>query len=186
MTDYSKLAEALSGVSSSPIVPGQPVADSFSGLGNSPIMSDIYGLYHSLNPFAEATVGDVGRQAAYAAPGLGNALSARDSADSFRSGDYLGSAIAGLGAIPFFGGMAKPFEVNYFGKNLKVLHNPSPMETAGFLNRTKYKAARRLVDPTNGDTFIWDAADPALHSMMAETLGVPQTEHTIADVIGLD
>jgi hypothetical protein len=54
------------------------------------------------------------------------------------------------------------------------------------MDRTKYKAARRIVDPETGDTFIWDANDPALHAMVAEQLGIKPGDKTIMDMIGID
>jgi len=75
MADYEALAQAMK----RPLVPGQPVTDAMgSQVGQSPIAENILALYHALNPFKDATVGDVGEQAAYATPGLGNALSAKD------------------------------------------------------------------------------------------------------------
>lgn len=78
-------------------------------------------------------------------------------------------------------------EIDYFGQPLRLLQNPaSEREIAGFLNRTKYKAARRIVDPTTGDVYLWDAADPALHKFVAESMGVPWGPKTQADMIGIE
>lgn len=77
------------------------------------------------------------------------------------------------------------FRLPYFGKDVKILQNPSPGAVKGFLNRTKYKAARRLVDKQTGDVYIWDANDPALHKLVADELGIDIKEAD-ADIIGID
>lgn len=167
MPDYTKLVQALLGTPNE-----EP----------SPAVMNMMGLAGAFIPTKQEAIDAL----LYNTPVVGNALSARDSYNAFADRDWLGAGLGALGAAPFLGGMAKPFNVDYFGKAVKVLHNPSPQETFGFLNKTKYKAGRRIVDPETGDTFIWDAADPALHRMMGEKLGVPMNEKTIADVIGLD
>lgn len=103
----------------------------------------------------------------------------QEAATSSRAMDAIGFA----STTPLKAGR---FAVDYYGTPVNVLQNPTPKEMAGFLGRTKYKAARRLVDPNTGDTFLWDAADPAIHRMMADNLGVPWSKGIIADMIGLD
>jgi hypothetical protein len=78
------------------------------------------------------------------------------------------------------------FTLDYFGTPVRILQNPTPQQARGFMDRTKYKAARRIVDPETGDTFIWDANDPALHAMVAEQLGIKPGDKTIMDMIGID
>ena len=140
------------------------------------------------------------------APGTGEAVSAQDAweasgraGDALASGDF-GEALSGygdmalglLGALPFVGMAARAgkrargaFEMDYFGQPMRIMQNPSPQEAKGFLNRTKYKAARRIVDPDTGDEYIWDAGDPAMHAMVAEKLGI-DPKRMQGDVIGLD
>jgi hypothetical protein len=77
------------------------------------------------------------------------------------------------------------FELDYYGQPVKILQNPSPERTKGFLNRSKYKAARRIIDPATGDVYIWDAADPALHKLVADQLGIDPAKMT-GDMIGID
>jgi len=146
------------------------------------------------------------RTALELAPIIGEAASARHAmdankraADDLQSGDYWGAlsnygdmALGLLGAIPGVGMVGRAarrgrgaFEIDYFGQPVRILENPSPQETKGFLNRTKYNAARRIVDPDTGDTYIWDANDPALHELVAEKLGI-DPKRVQGDMIGLD
>lgn len=116
-----------------------------------------------------------------------------------RTADLAGMVTLGAGAVPSQGkhtlrmGLGAPeqkltrskFDLDYFGTPVRILQNPTKMETSGFLNRTKYKAARRIKDPSTGDTYIWDAADPALHQMVAEQLGFAY-DPQFGDIIGID
>lgn len=81
--------------------------------------------------------------------------------------------------------LAGSFTLNYFGKPIRILENPSPKQLQGFLGRTKYKAARRIVDPDTGAVYVWDADNPALHKMVADELGV-KYDPKRSDMIGLD
>lgn len=132
-------------------------------------------------------------------PGVGEVLGADDIASSLEAGNWRNAAVnlgaTMLGAMPVIGdaagkGLQKlargTFDLDYFGQPIRVLQNPSPLQTQGFLNRTKYKAARRIHDPETGETYLWDASDPALHQLVAEQLGIPVTDKTIMDMIGLD
>jgi len=77
------------------------------------------------------------------------------------------------------------FELDFFDTPVKILQNPTERELKGFLNRTRFKAARRIVDPDTGDTYVWDANDPALHALVAEKLGI-DPKRMQGDMIGLD
>lgn len=99
------------------------------------------------------------------------------------AGGATGATTAPRGALAMGAGRKGSFSLDYFGQPVRVLQNPTAQELVGFLNRTKYKAARRLVDEDTGDVFVWDAADPALHQLVAEELGVTPK---VADVIGID
>ena len=77
------------------------------------------------------------------------------------------------------------FDLDYFGQTVRVLQNPTDQQLRGFLNRTKYKAARRVTDPQTGNVFVWDAGDPALHKLIANDLGF-EYDPRLADMIGLD
>ena len=77
------------------------------------------------------------------------------------------------------------FDLEYFGQKIRILENPKPAELQGFLQKSKYKAARRLIDKKTGDVYVWDASDPALHKLVAEKLGI-DFETAISDTIGLD
>lgn len=92
----------------------------------------------------------------------------------------------GREALPYFLGAAATrgkFDLDYFGQPVNILQNPSPREMEAFLKRTKYQAARRIVDE-NGDVFLWDADAPALHQLVAEQLGI--TNPSAMDMIGVD
>jgi hypothetical protein len=102
-----------------------------------------------------------------------------------RATDLAGLATGFGGAGAPAGSLRAGFTLDYFGTPVRILESPSPQQSAGFLARTKYKAARRLVDPESGKSYIWDAADPALHKMVAEKLGV-KFDPKHADMIGLD
>ena len=75
-------------------------------------------------------------------------------------------------------------EIDYYGSPQRILQNPTEKEIEGFVGRTKYQAARRIIDPDTGDVYLWDAADPALHQLVAEQLGVRFGKETVADIIG--
>jgi hypothetical protein len=77
----------------------------------------------------------------------------------------MGAALPGKAPRSFF-------DLDYFGAPVKILRNGSRREVDAFIGKTKYKAARRVVDPDTGDEYIWDAGDPALHKMVAEALGI--------------
>lgn len=64
---------------------------------------------------------------------------------------------------------------------MRILKNPSERELQGFLNRTKYKVARRVTDPDTGDVYVWDAGDAALHDLVAKELGI---SNPVSDMIG--
>lgn len=126
-------------------------------------------------------------------PVVGDVASLGYAARDASRGDWWGAGLNALGVLPMvpaLGTMAGKargaVELDYYGTPLRVLQNPSPREMAGFLGRSKYKAARRIIDPDTGDVYVWDAADPALHRMVAEHLGVPWRKNTVADIIGLD
>ena len=114
MADLESLAKAMNiqpdqvrNALARPIVSGQPIANALAQSGDSPMMANILGLYHALNPFKDATVGDLGEQAAYATPGVGNALSAKDAANAYGDRNWLGVGLGALGAVPFLGGATK-------------------------------------------------------------------------------
>ena len=77
-------------------------------------------------------------------------------------------------------------EIDYYGEPLRILQNPSPQQMQGFMARTQYKAARRLVDPATGDVYLWDAGAPALHRNVADSLGIDWSARPVADILGLD
>ncbi len=150
------------------------------------------------------TLGPFRRLSEQVQSGVDQGLSPSDSIDY---GDLIGATAipAGGGALAWasrtapknalgtFGGntgraiKARGFtEIDYYGQPLRLLQNPSPQQTKGFLSRTKFKAARRLVDSDTGDVYLWDAGTPALHDLVAKQLGITRNERTIADVIGSD
>lgn len=98
-------------------------------------------------------------------------------------GGAAGAATAPKGALAMGSGRHGSMRLDYFGTPVRVLQNPTPKEIEGFLGRTKFKAARRLIDKETGDVFIWDAADPALHDLVAKEIGI---DPATADMIGLD
>jgi hypothetical protein len=56
--------------------------------------------------------------------------------------------------------------------NLKPLRNPSNAEISALIRASKHKAARRIVDPRNGDAWYWPA-EAGTHREGADFLGVP-------------
>lgn len=83
----------------------------------------------------------------------------------------IGLSAAGVRMAPRGAIGANRFTLD-FGKPVTVIENPTAAELSGFIRRTKYKAARILDDPDTGTRYAWDAGDPALHSHVAEQLGV--------------
>jgi len=83
------------------------------------------------------------------------------------------------------GPLRKTIDLNYYGSPVQVMQNPTPARLQGFLNKTKYKAARRIIDPTSGDVYVWDADAPALHALVAEQLGLKYNPK-MGDIVGLD
>jgi len=84
----------------------------------------------------------------------------------------FGLSAAGVKMAPRGALGANRFTLDHHGTRISVLENPTPAELAGFIRRTKYKAARILDDPATGAKYAWDAGDPLLHSHVAEQLGV--------------
>jgi len=80
-------------------------------------------------------------------------------------------------------GRPRRYQHDYYGQPVTIMENPSKQSLERFLAGTKYKAARRIRDPATGDVWVWDAADPALHRQMADSLGL---KNIVADTIGLD
>lgn len=132
-------------------------------------------------------------------PGVGEAVGLDDAWNDYQAGNYglaaAGLGLAAIGAVPGVGDAASnigrklargAFELDYFGQPVRILQNPSKQQLAGFLNRTKYKAARRIYDPRTGEMYVWDANDPALHQLVAEQLGIPIDDQLIMDMIGVD
>lgn len=149
-----------------------------------------------------STQHDLNRQATELAdfvPGLNLAVGLNDASRKIKAGNDAGGmaeiGLAALGLLPSLGGMVRKagekltrgkFEMDYFGQSVGILQNPTPEQIVGFLNRTKYQSARRIHIPETGETFIWDAADPALHKLVAEKLGISIDDKLIMDIIGLD
>jgi hypothetical protein len=73
-----------------------------------------------------------------------------------------------------------------YGGSLRILQNPSQQQLNGFMARTQYKAARRLVDPSTGDVYVWDAGNPALHDFVARRLGIEYKPTGKGDVLFLE
>lgn len=85
-----------------------------------------------------------------------------------------------------FGRRAPPngFEIDYFGTPVQIVKNPRGEQLKNLMNGTKHKAVRRLIDE-NGDVYVWDAADPALHDLVAESLGMKKGSFK-GDMLGID
>ncbi len=81
--------------------------------------------------------------------------------------------------------LRKTIDLDYYGNPVQVMQNPTPARLQGFLNKSKYKAARRITDPASGDVYVWDADAPALHALVAERLGL-KYDPKMGDMIGLD
>lgn len=115
-------------------------------------------------------------------PGTGDVAGVEDAlnvAGGAFTGGLLAPRVAGAVA-------ANRFTIpDHFGNAVSVLGNPTPKETAGFINRTKHKAARRVVDPATGDVYIWDGGEALLHEHLAKKLGIDPKRMT-ADMIYVD
>lgn len=128
-------------------------------------------------------------------PGVGDALDAYDAGRMMGSGSpWAGASLLGATMLPGVGAegarkaarrISSTFDLDYFGRPLKVLQNPSPKKLQGFMGRTKHKAARMLKDPDTGDMFVWDADEPALHQLVAEQLGM-KYDPDMGDTLFLD
>lgn len=67
-----------------------------------------------------------------------------------------------------------------------ALRNPTPAEIHDLVTASKHAAARRIVDPRNGDHWYWDAA-LGTHAEGAANLAVPYDRPPGAgDIITLD
>ena len=101
---------------------------------------------------------------------------------------YLAGAAGGVprGAVGAFG--ARPprngFEMDWHGTPVQVVENPSQVQLKNLIGKTKYKAVRRLVDG-DGNVYIWDGGDPALHDDVAKFLGLQQGTWQ-SDVLAID
>lgn len=101
-----------------------------------------------------------------------------------RAADLAGLMV-GTPGRPTANTLGSSFTLDYFGQPVKIMENPSPRELAGFINRTKYKAARAVTDTDSGTRYVWDAADPALHQMVAEQLGF-RFDPATAETLGIE
>lgn len=54
----------------------------------------------------------------------------------------------------------------------KPVVNPSDAEIRAMIEGSKFRAARRIVDPRSGDAWLWPA-EQATHAEGARRLGVP-------------
>lgn len=55
---------------------------------------------------------------------------------------------------------------------MTIFENPSADEIARIIRGSVHNAARRLVDPRNGNIYVWDAAE-GTHRDGAAQLGIP-------------
>lgn len=55
---------------------------------------------------------------------------------------------------------------------IEAIKNPSSEAIAALVNSSRHKAARRIVDPRNGDAWYW-SAEQGTHAEGAAHLGVP-------------
>lgn len=122
--------------------------------------------------------------------GMGQGLGTTTNA--LMQGDYTGAAESGLplAAMAFMPGRGTGipranFALDYFGKPVNIMQNPSNSQLQGAMNKTKYKAMRRIQDQ-EGNTYVWDAADPALHNMVAEKMGIDPKTLRLSDMIEMD
>jgi hypothetical protein len=97
----------------------------------------------------------------------------------------FGIASAGIPGPPLKGWGRKIFDLDYFGKPVRIWSNPEPEALKNLIAKSKYKAMRRVRDPDTGDVFVWDAGDPALHAMVAKELGL-KSDESLWDIIGID
>jgi hypothetical protein len=89
-------------------------------------------------------------------------------------------------AVGVFGGRLprNGMEIDYFGTPVQIVHNPSSQQLKGLIGKTKYKAVRRIKD-NEGNVYVWDASDPALHDLVAESLGIAKGSFS-GDMLGID
>lgn len=120
--------------------------------------------------------------------GYGAGQMAGEARNALTDGNY--AEAGGLGVLAAMGVMpgrmrSGKFDLNYFGQQVKILQNPSQQRLSGAIAQTKYKAMRRIED-ADGNVFVWDAADPALHHMVAKELGINPSSLRVSDIIGMD
>jgi len=102
--------------------------------------------------------------------------------------DAAGFAATAPGAIARIARRATGFTTidNDYGGSVRLLQNPTQQQLNGFMSRTEYKAARRLVDPATGDVYVWDAGNPALHDFVARRLGIEYKAKGEGEVLFLE
>jgi hypothetical protein len=70
--------------------------------------------------------------------------------------------------------------------SINAVKNPSAEQIAAIVRGSKHQAARRIVDPRNGDVWAWPA-EHATHREGADALGVPYDRPPGAgDIVTLD
>lgn len=93
---------------------------------------------------------------------VGLLMDTSDAARAGAVGDYPGAllGVASAGALgPLFERIArKVFDLDYFGKPVRIWANPDTEALKNLIAKSKYKAMRRVQYPTTGDVFMWDAA----------------------------
>lgn len=120
--------------------------------------------------------------------GYGAGQMAGEARNALLDGDY--AQAGGLGILSAMAAMpgrlrSSKFDLNYFGQPVRIMQNPSPQRLHGAIAQTKYKAMRRIED-ADGNVYVWDAADPALHHMVAKELGLDTKTLKLSDTIGID
>lgn len=112
MVDTSRLVDALA---------AQPQGNSAIRDRTRAALADYFSGFDQLRNALGAqlsTPEGAGEAAAYATPGIGQALSAWDTYNAAKQGDWRGAALSGAGLLPFVGGMTKAAKAMSIGDAL--------------------------------------------------------------------
>lgn len=130
----------------------------------------------------------IGKEMAGFLPGIGDVLSAKDSWDQYRQGNYGMAALAGLGALPGIPGIAghitdiKPPRWNAGRISMPVGVEPTPSEIKELLRddqaKSAYNTLRALLSKQDGSVMYAWPADAALHQDIGKHFNINPSDVT--------